>query len=301
MRLDDIDYALAVARAGSVARAAQQLGLSQPALSKALARLEAELKTRLFERSVRGMRLTDEGRLFLDHAGRAVMHAADARAALRERRQGHSGLVRVGVGIGVPGALLAPAFATLADGGDVRFELRAGMTDSLLDALRCGELDVIVSGIPKPTGEELVWTPLWPDPMLPFVPTSHALARQPRRWTLEVFQAQRWLLPPLGTVARSRFDSAFVSAGLAPPVPVLESRASGKDGELAIALGAIALMPLSLSRYDAAGHFVCVQRLPVLCLDRTVSLMSRRAAHLSPVVRRFMALIESGAARVRAG
>jgi len=294
MRLEHIDYALTIARAGSVAGAAQQLGLSQPALSKALARLEAELKTRLFDRSVRGVRLTEEGELFLRHAARASLHAADARAALRDRRQGASGLVRLGVGIGVPGPPIAECCATLAEAGEVRFEIRSGMSDSLLAVLRAGELDVIVSGIPRPAGDDLVWTPLWPDPMLPHIPKTHPLARQPRRWTLATLREQRWLLPPLGTVARGHFDSAFVSAGLEPPLPLVESRASNKDGDLALALKAIALMPLSISRYDErVSQFAIVRSLAPLRLERTVSLLSRRAAYVSPVVKRFITLLKA--------
>jgi len=322
MRLEDIQYALAIGRTGGVARAAQQLGISQPAMSKALARLEAELKTQLFSRNARGVELTDDGRLFLEHAALAAMHAEDARAALRDRRQGISGLVRLGVGIGVAAHPLAEACAALVAKGSgrktagkaggsagdnaggtssVRFEMRSGLTDSLLAALRNGELDLIISGIPQPAGEELAWVPLWPDPMLPYLPRQHALAGQPQQWTLPVFSEQRWVLPPVGTVARSRFDSAFISAGLAPPVPVLESRASGKEVDLALALNAIALMPLSLAS-DPGGaaymqsQFVRVLSLPALRLERTISLLSRRAAYLSPVVLRFMSLMESRAA-----
>lgn len=296
MRFEDVEYALVIAREGGVARAAQQLAMSQPALSKALARLEAELKTRLFERTARGVRLTDEGRLFLEHASRAAMHAADARAALRDRRNGFSGMVRMGVGIGVPAERLGAACARLCERGDVRFELRSGNTDSLLAALRNGELDLIVGGIPKPATEELSWSPLWPDPMLPYLPRTHALARSPRRWTLQQLAQQRWLLPPVGTVARGAFDSAFITAGLSPPVPVAEARAMGKEGEFALALGALTLMPLSLaSLRPAADPFICIRSVPALRLDRTVSLLARRLAHQSPVVKRFIALVESTA------
>lgn len=296
MRFEDVEYAIAIARVGGVARAAMQLGISQPAMSKALARLEAELKTRLFERKARGVQLTEEGRLFLEHASRAVMHASDARTALRDLRQGHSGQVRLGVGIGVPAEWVAKACLGLLERGNVRFDLRSGHTDSLLTALRGGELDLIIGGIPRQHAEDLVWSPLWPDPMLPFVPRSHAMARTPKRWTLENFARERWLLPPRGTVARGAFDSAFITAGLQPPVPLIESRATGKDGEYALALGAVALMPQSMATYGAkAADFLCVTSIPALCLARTVSLLRRSAAYLSPAAQRFIAIIDASA------
>lgn len=294
MHVEDIEHALVVARLGAIARAAQEIGMSQPALSKSLARLEAELKTRLFERHARGVRLTEEGRLFLEHGARAAMHAADARRALRDRRHGLSGVVRLGVGVGVPSDLITGACTALARQGRVRYVITGGHTDSLLAALRGGELDLIVSGIPQPAGDELQWTPLWPDPMVPFIPRSLPLAATPRRWSLRALGELHWILPPAGTVARGRLESAFVTAGLPAPEPLVESRASGKEAELARALGAIALMPLSLARDERiAEGFVPVQSLPALVLERTVSLLSRRSGYTSPVVARFGELLAS--------
>jgi DNA-binding transcriptional LysR family regulator len=298
MRIEDIEYVIAVARAGGIGRAAVALGVSQPALSKALARLEADLKTRLFERHARGVRLSDEGRIFIEHGQRAAMHAADARAALRDRRQGSSGLVRLGIGAGVPSELVTDACVDATRQGQVRFLVSSGMTDSLLAQLRAAELDVILSGIPDPEDEELKWTPLWSDPMVPFLPREHPLASTPAQWTLRNFAQQAWVLPTSGTVARSRFDSAFISGGLRPPQPLVESRASGKEGELALALGAAVLLPLSLLRDPrVAPHFVCVRSLAPLRLERTVSLLSRRLGYTSPVVQRFTQRIEAARAR----
>ena len=292
MRVEDIEYVIAIAQAGAIGRAAQQLGISQPALSKALTRIEADLKTRLFERQARGVRLSDEGRVFLEHARRVVMHAADARHALRDLRQGSSGVVRLGVGTGVPSELITDACADAARQGQIRFVISAGMTDSLLEALRSGDLDIILSGIPQPHDEDLRWTALWPDPMVPYVPRTHPLAGPRAAWTLPVLAKQAWVLPTRGTIARARFENAFTAQGLAAPVPLVESRASGKEVDLALALNAVVLMPLSLAR-DArvASAFECIHALSALRLERTIALLCRRTAHQSPVVERFMARV----------
>lgn len=90
---DDLD--LAQARAFVVAadllhfgRAADRLGITQQALSKRVARLEAALGTRLFERTGRGVGLTDEGRRFLEPARRALAAGRAAVAAVRPGRRG---------------------------------------------------------------------------------------------------------------------------------------------------------------------------------------------------------------------
>ena len=74
MELRDLEYFVVVAEQGNLGRAAEQLRLSQPALSKSLKRLEDALEVRLFRRSANGMELTAEGSLLLSRA-RELRHS----------------------------------------------------------------------------------------------------------------------------------------------------------------------------------------------------------------------------------
>ncbi|MFY9315012.1 MAG: LysR family transcriptional regulator [Burkholderiales bacterium] len=293
MRIEDINYVVGVARAGGIGKAAPRLGISQPALSKAVSRLEAELKTRLFVRQARGVRLTPEGQLFIEHAERIALQAGDALSALREMRQGAIGVVRVGVGIGVPGSLLVGACERAAQRGAVRFMVVGGMTDSLLVELRAGELDVVISGIPQPQDDQLRWTPLWPDPMVPLVPKTHPLTRRRAPAGLRELAEQRWVLPARGTVTRGRFDSAFIAQGLRPPEATVNSRACGREIELACALGAIVLVPRSMLKEERVHKTLRLLDAPDgLTIERTVSLLSRKEGYLTPAARQFIRLLE---------
>lgn len=82
---------LRIAETGSISRAAESLGISQPSLSQQLLRLEDEVGTRLFDRTVRGVVLTDAGRVFRERA-QQVLHAADQAVAdarhMREEARG---------------------------------------------------------------------------------------------------------------------------------------------------------------------------------------------------------------------
>ena len=77
MSLDQLESFVVVAETGSVMRAARQLHISQPPLSRKIRAMEDELGTSLFERLPRGMRLTEEGQRFLPHA-KAVLVAVEA-------------------------------------------------------------------------------------------------------------------------------------------------------------------------------------------------------------------------------
>lgn len=294
MRVDDIEYALTVARYGSLAKACAVIGISQPALSKSLSRLEGELKTRLFERQPRGMKLTIEGRLFVDHAQRLVANASDIRSTLRDMRQGQNGVIRFGIGLGVPGGLLTVPVERMTSLGNVRFEVTSAHTDTLLEDLVAGDLDLVVTGVPNPGDPDLEWRPLWDDPSVPFMPKSLPLAQTPGAWSMKTLRNQHWLLPPKGTPARKRFDSAFVTAGLEPPEALVEARGNGQIFELSTALNLIALVPQSvIHEKRVRENFVHVLSVKPLMLDRTVALLSRRKAFQSPLIANFKSHLEA--------
>lgn len=137
-----------VYRSGSVTAAAAARGLSQPAASAQVARLEGELGGPLFIRTARGMRPTARA----DELERRVGAALDRLdGALGSGAQTHTGAtpvrgtVRLGGAPDVMALRVVPALAPLA-GEDLRFELTLGLPDDLLDDLDEGRLDVVVSG-----------------------------------------------------------------------------------------------------------------------------------------------------------
>lgn len=74
----DFEYVLAVETFGGIGRAAESLGMTQPALTKAIQRVEAKVGMPLFERSTKGMNITSEGLVFLQRAKRIRIEYEDA-------------------------------------------------------------------------------------------------------------------------------------------------------------------------------------------------------------------------------
>ncbi|MBU6490107.1 MAG: LysR family transcriptional regulator [Burkholderiales bacterium] len=94
-RLGDIRLFVEAARLGGISAAGRKLGVTPAAASARLAKLEASLSTRLFERTTRQLRLTDEGRLYLRHCMRALQALDDANAALQAGRTVVRGKIRI--------------------------------------------------------------------------------------------------------------------------------------------------------------------------------------------------------------
>ena len=100
-----------VAQTGSFTAAARQLGMTTPAISKIIARLEKELDTRLFNRTTRQLSLTSQGRLFLERATAALAELDQAVDMLREARHEAAGLVRIATNVAIGKEYILPLLA----------------------------------------------------------------------------------------------------------------------------------------------------------------------------------------------
>lgn len=290
MDLEDLHLALVIAREGNLAAASQVLGMSQPTLSKAVARLERETRVRLFERVARGMRPTELGRAFLERALHIDLAAADLHAALRDLRQARAGVLRFGIGQGISDSWIAPAVRTLADAG-VRFEISGGMPDALLPRVALGELEFCLSGMSAPPREGLSWEPLASDPIVVLAPVAHALAQGRRRPSWKQLAAARWIVPARNTSTHDEFLRNFSEHGLTPEETVV-SLTSQRE----LALGSVldALLLTSRSRLDGAGvrdAYVVLEPPGGWQSQRQAALVWRTNGYLSPAAERAMALL----------
>lgn len=111
-QVQDIESFLAVAKTGSFTRAAEDLGTSKSNVGKAVQRLEKRLGTRLFQRTTRAVRLTEDGETYMLAAQAALEGLREAEQALAARRAEPIGRVRLDVPAGF-GRLLLPFLATL--------------------------------------------------------------------------------------------------------------------------------------------------------------------------------------------
>jgi len=134
---------VAVAREGSVSRAAAQLHLSQPAVSLQLKRLAQDTGLALFVRTAQGMALSGDGAALLAPAERALAAANDFRQAARHLHSSVRGTLRIGTILDPEFIRLGPFLRELVEAApQVATELRQGMSGSVLDQVGRGELDI---------------------------------------------------------------------------------------------------------------------------------------------------------------
>lgn len=110
MELRHVRYFLAVAESLNFSKAAQQLHIAQPPLSRQIRQLEDELGVELFIRTKHGVQLTKAGRAFMDEGRKLVVQAGHATEAARHAQKGESGIVRIGIASGL-GGLVAKVVA----------------------------------------------------------------------------------------------------------------------------------------------------------------------------------------------
>src|SRR3954468_16522852 len=142
-------------------RASRVLGVTQPALSAMLRKLEAEVGAELLHRTGRGVELTEAGRVFLVHAEDTVRRAEGAVRAVREVVGLERGSIRVGGGATATTYLLprvVSAVRTAHPG--LRFYVREAGSSAVAAAVLAGERDLGIVTMPGVYADELEQTPL---------------------------------------------------------------------------------------------------------------------------------------------
>lgn len=172
---------LEIARQGSLARAADVLAISQPAISKTLRELEELLETRLFERTRQGVELTAAGTLFMRYAGPSVHALREGVGSVRGEARAPS-QVRIGVLSTVESLLMPEVLCRLHQRHSALvIEVVTGASAQLLGQLRLGELELVVGRMTdSPQIQGLSFEHLYSESMSLVVRPGHPLlARHP--------------------------------------------------------------------------------------------------------------------------
>jgi len=201
-----------VAREGSFSLAAENLYLTQPAISKRIAGLEEELSARLFDRAGRQVRLTEAGLHLLPRAERIIHELTDIRRELTNLSGEVAGRLAIATSHHIGLHRLPAVLRSYADHyPGVELDIRFMESERACQAVEHGELELAVVTLPLKPAAPLQTEVIWNDPLKAVVSPDHPLARQRRRTTLDELLAYPAVLPTRGTYTRTLLEQRIAA------------------------------------------------------------------------------------------
>jgi DNA-binding transcriptional LysR family regulator len=276
----------ALVREGSFSRAAQALYISQPAVSKHVASLEAELGMPLVVRGSRGTTLTTAGEVLADYVLRAEALLANAGRALASGADAQIGTLALSAS-GIPGTYILPVLLSRfhEQYPDVELDFELTTSGGALDSVRAHRAELaVVGGMTVPP--ELETEPLMEDEVV-LVGTPALATRRPRRADLE---GLTWISREEGSATRAAVETARWQLGL-HAVRTLELP-SWEAVKLAVASGAgIAAISRFALELELRSGTLAVLDVPRWRVSRTIAVLTARDVPLTPPAERFRELL----------
>lgn len=275
---------LAIADAGSFARAAAALHLTQPAVSMQIRELEDALGLPLLDRGARGLRLTAAGEDYLPHARRVFATLADGADAIARLRGLKGGRVQVGM-VGTAQYFLPRLIARFrARHREIGLRLRLGNREQLVQALLAREVDFAVMGRPPPelaTRAEA----FAPHPLGVIAAPEHPLARR-RALAPTALGAEEFIVRERGSGTRAAMEAYFREHALDPPI-VMEMPGNETIKQAVMANMGLAFLSLHTVAQERARGQLRVLDVRGLPLKRRWHLVRQDAQTLSPAAAAF--------------
>lgn len=286
-------------REGSVLRAAEAAGMSQPAASKILRDLEDDLGVALFERHARGVRPTEYGDIAVRHARTVLSELQRAQEEIDALKRGERYRVAIGSVIS-PGTDLLPQALSLLAARHPQMVVGVEMDTSqaLVAKLLEGRLDIVIGRVlDAQSAARLTFEALADEPHGLIVRAGHPLARK-RRLRVEHLVDYTWVLPPSDSIVRGRIDAMFLQRGLPLPSRIIETLAIPMITNLLRRSDIMVVLPQEVVRpYCEAGM---LQVLPIELNVRMDSfgLITRRDHVLSAHAQEALEALRTAARRV---
>lgn len=282
MEWQQLEYFQVVARTEHFTRAAEQLALSQPALSRAIARLESELGAPLFERQGRRVRLTRYGRAFLARAEQALQAIEEGRREISDMVGPEHGIVALAFLKTLGARVLPEAISDFhRQHPDVTFQLTQNHSLALLDLLAEGAADLALFAAPvERTGVH--WEPVFSEELLAVVAPRHRLATR-ESVALAELADEPLILLKAGYSMRRVTDALVRQVGFAPRIAFEGEDAATVTGLATAGLG-VGFVPVlaAAERPDARYLRISEPR-----AERVIALAWMEGRYLSAAARLF--------------
>ncbi len=278
-----LEQFLSVYRHRSINKACRELGLSQPALSKTIRRLEDQLRVKLFVRSSAGVTPTEFADVLAQRADVIRGELSRAVSEIESMRKRKGGEARIGTGPALASSLLADRLADFLQREPyVNVRLVEGLFETLSEAVAGGRLDLAITTKPaQAIPPELISEVLLEDALVFVAGNEHPLAGKAKRSLAELL-SYPWVLPPRGGILWQRLVEIFDAENLVAPEPQVETYSSGCIKALLRSGPFLSLTPLNLIERDVARGEIAILNVAAPACSRKVIVLQRRHNVLPP-------------------
>ncbi|QYM62450.1 DNA-binding transcriptional regulator, LysR family [Bacillus subtilis] len=241
MEWEQLEYFQTLARMQHVTKAAKSLSITQPALSRSIARLENHLGVPLFDRQGRSISLNQYGHIFLRRVQAMMKEYTEGKEEIQALLKPDQGVVSLGF-LHTLGTTLVPDLigSFQQEYPNIAFQLKQNHSYWLLERLKSGDLDLCLLASIKPE-DPIQWIKLWSEELFVFVPNDHPLASR-ESITLNEIAGERFILLKKGYALRMTVDELFEKANIQPNIMFEGEEATTAAGFVAAGLG-ISILP----------------------------------------------------------
>lgn len=287
LKLRHLVLATTIADAGSLARAAEQLHITQPVVTRGLQDLEAIVGVTLFDRSTQGVVPTVYGRAFVEHARAALAEIQQAGRTLTDLVEAETGTVTVGTHLAGSNILLPLAIARLkSQRPGVAVVVRESTPDVLQSELLVGDIDLTVGRLTT-TDARIDQERLYIEPIVFVVRADHPILRGAVP-TFAEMAALPWIVPVGGTALRRELEQVFASHALVWPEDRVECTSALTLRRLILDRDCVAALPELVARDDESLAIVTPIDADLAHLARPVGISRVRSRWEPPAVTAFI-------------
>jgi DNA-binding transcriptional LysR family regulator len=296
VKLRDLHILLAVTQSGSMGRAAAEMSVSQPVVSKAVSELESALGARLFDRSPQGISPTAYGRAMIQCSRAVFDELQKGVKAIEFLSDPTGGELRIGcTEMGATGLvpLVIERLAERHPGLEFRV-ITADPVSLTTDELPRRNIELAIGAMPASPPADIEIERLFEDHQVIMAGVNSPWVRR-RKLMLADLLHEQWVLPPADSPARRYIDGAFLALGLEPPTAQVATFSTPLCHQLLATGRYLAFLPREAVRL--ARHLpVKPLRVEFPGIARTVGIMTLKNRSLSPCARLFIECARTTAA-----
>jgi len=290
VKLRDLHILIAVAEAGSMTRAAEELAVSYPVVSRTISELEQTLGVKLFDRSISGVEPTHYGRALLESGAAVFDEMRKGLQQIESIKEPDTGELRISSSIVVDSGLLPAILERFSQDFPraVLHVLHEDIGHHQHDNLRRRNVELVLGRLPiAMTEPDLVAETLFDEPNVVVAGKESRWAKR-RNLDLADLMGEPWVLPELGSLARSLQDEAFRLSGVQPPAATVVSISLHLYMRLIETGRWIGLVPASVMRFGGQHMRLKILQVKIVSPPAPVGIVTVKDRTLTPLAERFI-------------